>query len=137
MEIKKEDLIITSKWLEDREACKRGVLIFKKYFPNGGYFLDVLKRCEELNYQEYVRWLEHHLYFSNYQYQLYQRPYQNIFKRYNLTSSIIEKLKNYYVNGDLSLFKSLSTSKGEIDEKTDYIDTLITCAKIINKIKKE
>jgi len=34
------------------KACKGGLRAFKKYFPNGGEALEVLKRCEELGYEE-------------------------------------------------------------------------------------
>ena len=48
----KEEFIVTEKWLEEMKACEDGLRAFKKHFPNGGEALEVLKRCEELGYEE-------------------------------------------------------------------------------------
>ena len=52
MEAKKEEFIVTQEWLEEMGACRDGLQAFKKHFPNGGEALEVLKRCEELGYEE-------------------------------------------------------------------------------------
>lgn len=57
MEAKKEDFIITEKWLEKMYADKDVLQIFKHHFPNGGKALEVLKRCGELDYTEFGEWL--------------------------------------------------------------------------------
>ena len=61
MEAKKEEFIVTEKWLKERKACKDGLQAFKQHFPNGGEALEVLKRCVELNYSGFARWLVDHL----------------------------------------------------------------------------
>lgn len=61
MEAKKEEFIVTEKWLEERKACKDGLQAFKQHFPNGGEALEVLKRCGELGYAEFGEWLVDHL----------------------------------------------------------------------------
>ena len=61
MEAKKEEFIVTEKWLEERKACKDGLQAFKQHFPNGGKALEVLKRCGELGYTEFGEWLVDHL----------------------------------------------------------------------------
>ena len=66
MEAKKEEFIVTQEWLEEMKACKDGLQAFKKHFPNGGEALEVLKRCEELGYEEldyidFGEWLVSHL----------------------------------------------------------------------------
>jgi len=57
MEAKKEEFIVTQEWLEEMKACEDGLRAFKKHFPNGGEALEVLKRCEELDYTEFGEWL--------------------------------------------------------------------------------
>ena len=57
MEAKKEDFIITEKWLEKMYADKDVLQIFKHHFPNGGKALEVLKRCGELDYTDFGEWL--------------------------------------------------------------------------------
>ena len=57
MEVEEKQFIITEKWLEDIRACEAGLRAFKKHFPNGGEALEVLKRCEELDYREFGEWL--------------------------------------------------------------------------------
>ena len=61
MEAKKEEFIVTEKWLKERKACKDGLQAFKQHFPNGGEALEVLKRCGELNYMDFGEWLVDHL----------------------------------------------------------------------------
>lgn len=61
MEAKKEEFIVTEKWLKERKACKDGLQAFKKHFPNGGEALEVLKRCGELDYTDFGEWLVDHL----------------------------------------------------------------------------
>ena len=61
MEAKKEELIITREWLEEMKACKAELQAFEQYFPNSGEALEVLKRCEELDYKSFARWLVYHL----------------------------------------------------------------------------
>ncbi|MBI0182596.1 hypothetical protein H3V11_11725, partial [Snodgrassella sp. W8158] len=53
--------IVTEKWLKERKACKDGLQAFKQHFPNGGEALEVLKRCEELDYKSFAKWLVDHL----------------------------------------------------------------------------
>ena len=57
MEAKEEEFIVTQEWLEEMKACKGWLRAFKKYFPNGGEALEVLKRCEELDYTDFGEWL--------------------------------------------------------------------------------
>ena len=66
MEVKEKQFIVTEKWLEEIGACKDGLQAFKQHFPNGGEALEVLKRCEELGYEEldymdFGKWLVDHL----------------------------------------------------------------------------
>ena len=61
MEAKKEEFIVTAKWLEENGAYEDDIQDFKKYFPNGGEALEVLKRCEELDYRDFGEWLVDHL----------------------------------------------------------------------------
>ena len=61
MEAKKEEFIVTEKWLEKRKACKDGLQAFKQHFPNGGEALEVLERCVELSYGGFAKWLVYHL----------------------------------------------------------------------------
>lgn len=61
MEVEEEEFIITEKWLEDMRACEAGLRAFKQHFPNGGEALEVLKRCEELDYIDFGLWLVDHL----------------------------------------------------------------------------
>ena len=66
MEAKEEEFIVTEKWLAEMKACEDGLRAFKKHFPNGGEALEVLKRCEELGYEEldyidFGEWLVSHL----------------------------------------------------------------------------
>ena len=61
MEAKKENFIITEKWLEENGACEYRLQAFKQYFPNGGEALEVLKRCGELDYTEFGVWLVEYL----------------------------------------------------------------------------
>ena len=61
MEAKKEEFIVTEKWLEKKKACEDGLRAFKQHFPNGGEALEVLKRCGELGYTEFGEWLVDHL----------------------------------------------------------------------------
>ena len=61
MEAKKEEFIVTQEWIEEMKACEDGLRAFKKHFPNGGEALEVLKRCGELNYSGFSRWLVNHL----------------------------------------------------------------------------
>lgn len=60
MEVK-EEFIVTKKWLKERKACKDGLQAFKQHFPNGGEALEVLKRCGELDYMDFGKWLVDHL----------------------------------------------------------------------------
>lgn len=57
MEAKKEEFIVTQEWLAEMKACKGWLRAFKKHFPNGGEALEVLKRCEELDYTDFGEWL--------------------------------------------------------------------------------
>lgn len=57
MEAKEKQFIVTEKWLEERKAWKDGLQAFKQHFPNGGEALEVLKRCEELDYTDFGEWL--------------------------------------------------------------------------------
>lgn len=57
MEAKKEEFIVTEKWLEKNGARKDELQAFKKDFPNGGEALKVLKLCGELDYTEFGEWL--------------------------------------------------------------------------------
>ena len=57
MEAKKEEFIVTEKWLEKNGASKDELQAFKQHFPNGGEALEVLKRCGELNYIDFGEWL--------------------------------------------------------------------------------
>ena len=57
MEAKEEEFIVTEKWLEKKGASKDELQAFKQHFPNGGKALEVLKRCEELNYRYFGEWL--------------------------------------------------------------------------------
>ena len=61
MEAKEEEFIVTQEWIEKVGAYKDGFQAFKQHFPNGGEALEVLKRCEELNYSGFSRWLVDHL----------------------------------------------------------------------------
>ena len=61
MEAKKEEFIVTEKWLKENGACKDGLQAFKQHFPNGGEALEVLKRCGELDYRYSGEWLVDHL----------------------------------------------------------------------------
>ena len=61
MEVKEKQFIVTEKWLEKKKACEDGLRAFKKYFPNGGEALEVLKRCGELCYFGFGEWLVNHL----------------------------------------------------------------------------
>jgi len=61
MEAKKEEFIVTEKWLEKNGARKDELQAFKKDFPNGGEALEVLKRCGELDYRYFGGWLVDHL----------------------------------------------------------------------------
>ena len=118
MEAKKEKLKITLKWLVERKACAGGLVAFRKYFPNGGTALEVLKKCEELGYRDFGEWLVDHLPL------IYPPLERNISKHYNFSCPGIERLKDFRIKGDISLFKNLSPSKGEIDEKTDSIKAI-------------
>lgn len=57
MEAKKEELIITREWLDDMGAYGNLLRAFERYFPNGGTALEVLKKCEELDYRDFGEWL--------------------------------------------------------------------------------
>ena len=61
MEAKEKQFIITEKWLEEMKAYEDDIQAFKKDFPNGGEALEVLKRCEELDYRYFGEWLVDHL----------------------------------------------------------------------------
>ena len=61
MEAKEKQFIVTAKWLEKNGARKDELQAFKKDFPNGGEALEVLKRCEELDYRYFGEWLVDHL----------------------------------------------------------------------------
>ena len=56
MEVK-EEFIVTEKWLEKNGAYEDDIQDFKQHFPNGGEALEVLKRCEELDYRDFGEWL--------------------------------------------------------------------------------
>ena len=60
MEVK-EEFIVTEKWLEKNGAYEDDIQDFKQHFPNGGEALEVLKRCEELDYTDFGEWLVDHL----------------------------------------------------------------------------
>ena len=55
--MKYEEFVVTQGWLKEMKACKDGLQAFKKYFPNGGEALEVLKRCKELGYRKFELWL--------------------------------------------------------------------------------
>ncbi|ORF05894.1 hypothetical protein BGI03_09000 [Snodgrassella alvi] len=57
MEAKEKQFIVTEKWLAEMKACEDGLRAFKHHFPNGGEALEVLKRCGELDYTEFGKWL--------------------------------------------------------------------------------
>ena len=57
MEAKKEEFIVTEKWLEKIGTCEAELQAFEQHFPNGGEALEVLKRCEELGYRDLGEWL--------------------------------------------------------------------------------
>ena len=57
MEAKKEEFIVTRKWLEKIGTCEAELQAFEQHFPNGGEALEVLKRCEELGYRDLGEWL--------------------------------------------------------------------------------
>ena len=57
MEAKKEEFIVTEKWLEKMGTCENKLQAIKKHFPNGGEPLEVLTRYMELGYMEYIAWL--------------------------------------------------------------------------------
>ena len=61
MEAKKEEFIVTEKWLEKIGTCEAEFQAFEQHFPNGGEALEVLKRCEELGYRDFGEWLVDHL----------------------------------------------------------------------------
>ena len=61
MEAKKEEFIVTEKWLEKIGTCEAELQAFEQYFPNGGEALEVLKQCEELGYRDFGEWLVDHL----------------------------------------------------------------------------
>ena len=61
MEAKKEEFIVTAKWLEKNGAYEDDIQDFEQHFPNGGEALEVLKRCEELGYRDFGEWLVDHL----------------------------------------------------------------------------
>lgn len=57
MEAKEEEFIVTQKWLEENGAYEDDIQDFRKYFPNGGEALEVLKWCGELDYIYFGEWL--------------------------------------------------------------------------------
>ena len=57
MEAKEKQFIVTEKWLEENGAYEDDIQDFKQHFPNGGEALEVLKRCEELDYRDFGEWL--------------------------------------------------------------------------------
>ncbi|ORF01474.1 hypothetical protein BGI05_08360 [Snodgrassella alvi] len=57
MKAKEEEFIVTEKWLAENGARKDELQAFEQHFPNGGEALEVLKRCEELNYIDFGEWL--------------------------------------------------------------------------------
>ena len=61
MEAKEKQIIVTEKWLEENGAYEDDIQDFRKYFPNGGEALEVLKWCGELNYIDFGEWLVDHL----------------------------------------------------------------------------
>lgn len=61
MEAKEEEFIVTQKWLEENGAYEDDIQDFRKYFPNGGEALEVLKWCGELDYIYFGEWLVDHL----------------------------------------------------------------------------
>ena len=61
MEAKKEEFIVTEKWLEKIGTCEAELQAFEQHFPNGGEALEVLKQCEELGYRDFGEWLVDHL----------------------------------------------------------------------------
>ena len=61
MEAKEKQIIVTEKWLEENGAYEDDIQDFKQHFPNGGEALEVLKRCEELDYKSFAKWLVDHL----------------------------------------------------------------------------
>ena len=118
MEAKEKQFIITQEWLEEMGAYEAWFRVFKKHFPNGGEALEVLKRCGELCYFGFGEWLVDHLP------PIYPPLERNISKHYNFSCPGIERLKDFRIKGNISLFKNLSPSKGEIDEKTDSIKVI-------------
>lgn len=57
MEAKEKQFIVTQKWLEENGAYEDDIQDFRKYFPNSGEALEVLKWCGELDYIDFGEWL--------------------------------------------------------------------------------
>lgn len=62
----KEEFIVTQEWLEEMGACRDRLQAFKKHFRNrkGIKASEVLKKCEELDYCNFARWLIRNLPFN-------------------------------------------------------------------------
>ena len=123
MEAKKEELIITREWLKEMKACKAELQAFEQYFPNSGEALEVLKRCEELDYKSFARWLVYRL-----------PPIYPPLELNNLIGNLfypndvhikgdISTQEFFYIKGSLKVDGKLTVNKyGEASTNKDFIN---------------
>lgn len=57
MEAKKEEFIVTRKWLEKLRTSEDEIMEFEKYFPNGGTTIDVLNKFMSIDNLRFIEWI--------------------------------------------------------------------------------
>lgn len=123
MEAKEEEFIVTQEWIEKVGAYKDGFQAFKQHFPNGGEALEVLKRCEELDYRDLGEWLVDLLPITYPPLEL-NNLIGNLFYPNDVhIKGDISTQEFFYIKGSLKVDGKLTVKKyGEVSTNKDFIN---------------